>query len=99
MMQIYADVCGKTIHICTSRQSCALGSAILGASAATQKVTGCRDIPQLMDKYVKPSNVVYVPNPERKACYDCLYNEYLHLSDTMAAQDSIFRKIQKVDEK
>lgn len=86
MMQIYADVCGKSIRICTSNQSCALGSAILGASAAGERVTGCADIPQLMEKYVKPWKTVYTPNMNNKAIYDRLYERYLHLSDVMAGR-------------
>lgn len=96
MMQIYADVCGKTIQICHSSQASALGSAILGAAAAGEKVTGCKDIPQLMDKYVKLSATVYSPNGAHKAVYDRLYAQYLRLSDTMAAQGSVCRQLQKI---
>ena len=96
MMQIYADVCGKTIHICNSTQASALGSAILGAAAAGEGVTGCRDIPELMDKYVKLSDTVYTPNPAHRRIYDALYTRYLHLGDTMAKKNSPLRSIRKI---
>lgn len=94
MMQIYADVCGKTIYTCESTQACALGSAILGAAAAGEQLTGCRDIPALMDKYVRMGSQVYTPNPENNRVYNRLYSQYLKLSDTMAAQGSALRQIQ-----
>lgn len=96
MMQIYADVCGKTIYLCKSTQASALGSAILGAAAAGEAITGCGNLPELMDKYVKLSDTVYTPNGEHKAMYDKLYSTYLHLSDTMAEGNSALREIQKI---
>lgn len=96
MMQIYADVCGKAIRVCQSSQASALGSAILGAAAAGEAVTGCKGIPALMDKYVKLSDTVYKPNAAYKAVYDRLYKQYLHLSDTMAAQESVCRQLHKI---
>lgn len=96
MMQIYADVCGKTIHLCRSTQASALGSAVLGAAAAGETVTGCKDITELMDKYVKLSDVAYAPNAAHKAIYDQLYGIYLQLSDTMSEQDSAGRLLQKI---
>ena len=96
MMQIYADICGKTIHICRSTQACALGSAILGAAAAGEWHTGCKSIPALMDKYIKLSDTVYTPNPERTVIYDKLYAQYQSLSSKMAEQNSVVKMLQKI---
>ena len=96
MMQIYADVCGRPLIISQSQQSSALGSAILGASAAGECVTGCKDIPALMEKYIRPSETVYMPNASRQAVYDKLYAQYLRLSHELAAKDSVVRELRKI---
>lgn len=83
MMQIYADVCGMPIHLSKTNQASALGSAILGAAAAGEEYTGCKDVPALMEKYAILSDTVYMPNKKNKAIYDELYEKYLKLSDKM----------------
>ena len=96
MMQLYADICGKTILICGSSQASALGSAVLGAAAAGPAQTGCKDIPSLMEKYVKLSDRAYTPRQENRGIYDKLYGKYLELSDVMAAQSSAARALRQI---
>lgn len=90
LMQIYADVCDRDIYLCGSSQSCALGSALLGASAA-----GLGELPELVEKYVKLSPVVYHPIPENVERYKALYTQYCCLSRQMAQPDSVIRQLQK----
>ncbi|MCQ2463203.1 MAG: ribulokinase [Clostridia bacterium] len=76
MMQIYADVTGRTIKIAASAQSPALGSAIFGA-AASGKVT----MNEACERMGKIKDVVYTPIEENKAVYDKLFAEYEILHD------------------
>lgn len=99
MMQMYADVTGKTILLCRSNQASALGSAILGAAAAGVRITGCKDIPALMEKYTRFSDRVYTPDPQNRQMYDDLYSLYLTLSDQMAADNGIVRRLQALKRK
>ena len=85
MMQIYADVCKRPICLSVSKNASALGSAILGACAAGQSHTGCKRIPELIDKYIRSSDTVYLPDPDRGRIYDALYAQYLRLADQTAA--------------
>jgi len=76
-MQIYADVCGRPIHLSRSNQTCALGAAIFGSvvggmhpdiSTAVQHMTGLKDR-------------VYTPNPAAHKVYRRLYGLYMDLHD------------------
>jgi L-ribulokinase len=96
MMQIYADVCNRDIYLCGTTQGCALGSAILGASAAGPEHTGCETFEQLTRKYVTLSDVVYHPIAENVARYEKLYRQYVRLCDQMAAPDSVGREMLKI---
>lgn len=93
LMQIYADVCNRDIYLCGTMQGCALGSAILGASAAGKEHTGCDTFEELTRKYVKLSDVVYHPVEENVKRYEKLYRQYVRLCDQMAAPDSVGREM------
>ena len=88
LMQIYADVCDRDIYLCTSKQSCALGSALLGAAAAQR-----RTLPELIDKYVKRPEKVYHPIGENVRHYQALYTQYCRLSEQMAESGSVMRAL------
>lgn len=90
LMQIYADVCDRDIYLCTSKQSCALGSALLGAAAA-QRGT----LPELIDQYVHRPEKVYHPIREHVQRYQLLYAQYCRLSEQMAESGSVMRMLGK----
>ena len=96
IMQIYADVCNRDIYLCGTMQGCALGSAILGASAAGKEHTGCETFKELTEKYVILSDVSYHPIPENVERYRKLYEQYLRLSEQMVAADSVGRELLKL---
>ena len=93
MMQIYADVTNKDIYLCGSAQTCARGSAILGAAAAGPEVHGCKDIYELIDKLGKLSDVVYHPISENVEKYKKIYALYKQLSHEMAKDGADYREI------
>ena len=96
MMQIYADVTNKDIYLCGSAQTCARGSAILGAAAAGPEIHGCKDIYELIDKLGKLSDVVYHPIPENVEKYKKIYALYKQLSHEMAKDGGVMKELLKL---
>ncbi|MCI6859537.1 MAG: ribulokinase [Eubacterium sp.] len=81
LMQIYADVCNKTVRICGTEQSGALGSAILGIIAAGEEVSGYQSAQDVIAAFGRLQDVKYVPDAKRVAAYEKLYQEYTTLFD------------------
>ncbi len=77
LVQIYADVTGKTLKFAGSAQSPALGSAMHAAVAAGVYP----NIKAAAEKMGKLKDRVVHPIPENKAVYDQLYAEYKLLHD------------------
>lgn len=75
-VQIYSDVCNREIRICDSSNASAMGAAILGAAAASEKITGYKNTQEIVSALGKINKDVYMPNPENVAVYNELYNEY-----------------------
>jgi len=80
MMQIYADVLGKSLRVSRCKQAPALGAAIYAAAAAGE-TTGFSDIFAAVDAMHCREYIQYAPNPAASAVYDVLYREYKALSD------------------
>lgn len=77
MMQIYADVLGKDVHVSGSSQTPALGSSIAAATAAGH-YPSMRDAEQRM---VPQHRKTYRPQPGHVAVYAQLYRLYSDLHD------------------
>ena len=77
MMQIYADVLGRPIHLVASTQAPALGSAMHAAVAAG----AFPDIGAASAAMGRLSEVTYHPVPDHVAVYDAMYRDYLYLHD------------------
>jgi len=79
LVQVYADVIGKTILVHPSTQGPALGAAILGALAAGRDVTGFDSPTAAIDamsaKAARGGRVVQ-PDAERRKVYDDVYRRY-----------------------
>jgi len=81
MMQIYADVTGRSIRIARSKQTPALGSAMFGAVAAGSARGGYDTIQDAAREMGGTLDIVYEPVPEHRAVYEQLYAEYERLHD------------------
>ena len=81
LMQIYADVTGRPIHVAATRQGGALGSAMHGAVAAGKAAGGYDTIAEASRRMARLRDEAYEPIPENKAVYDRLYAEYVTLHD------------------
>ena len=77
MMQIYADVLDRPIHLVASTQAPALGSAMHAAVAAEVYP----DIAAAAEAMGRLGDVVYTPIAENVAPYDQLYRDYRYLHD------------------
>jgi L-ribulokinase len=81
LMQIYADVTGRPIHIAATSQGGALGAAMHGAVAAGRDAGGYDSIVEASAAMARLRDEAYKPDAARKAVYDRLYAEYLTLHD------------------
>ena len=77
VMQIYADVTGRSWSLIGSDQGPALGAAIHAAVAAGAYA----DVPAASTAMGKVRRDVYKPDPDNTAAYDALYAEYVTLHD------------------
>ncbi|HWR11891.1 MAG TPA: ribulokinase [Rectinemataceae bacterium] len=85
-MQIYADVCGKTMEISRSSQTGALGGAIAAAVVARPERGGYADFREAIEKMTGVSDVKYIPAPEPSATYDELFALYRRLHDSFGVE-------------
>jgi L-ribulokinase len=81
LMQIYADVTGRSIYIAESGQIGALGSAMHGAVAAGSDAGGYDSIVEASAKMARLRDEAYHPNADSQKIYDQLYAEYVTLHD------------------
>lgn len=75
LLQIYADVTGRTLKVAASDQASALGSALHGAVAAGLY----KSLYDAARKMTRAPSRKFVPNKNAHAIYDQLYAEYLRL--------------------
>jgi L-ribulokinase len=81
LMQIYADVTGRSMYIASNVQGGAVGSAMHGAVAAGKAAGGFDSIVEASKQMAGLRDEHYIPNPAHKAVYDQLFAEYLTLHD------------------
>jgi L-ribulokinase len=77
VLQIYADVLNRPIHVSRSAQTCALGAAIAAAVCAGEYPT----IPDAQQAMTGLKKKVYQPVAEHAAVYKELYKLYKQLHD------------------
>lgn len=85
LMQIYADVTGRTMQVAASSQTCALGAAV--AAAVIGGAHGDFPAAQAAMTALKPGE--YVPDPAARATYERLYALYLDLHDSFGGVRAI----------
>lgn len=81
LMQIYADVTGRSIQVPLSNEIGALGAAMCGAVAAGAAEGGYDTMENAIRKMAAGKTEVYEPIPEHRPVYDKLYEVYLKLHD------------------
>ena len=81
LMQIYADVTGRTLQVAGSSQACALGSAIAAAALVPPAQGGFASIAEAQIKMTSLKDIIYTPIVGNKAVYDRLFALYRQLHD------------------
>jgi len=81
LMQIYADVIGREIHVARSTQASALGSAMYGATAAGKAAGGYDSVTEAAKEMGGVDEKYYSPDAENHLVYNELYAEYVRLHD------------------
>lgn len=81
MMQIYADILGKTIFTCSADQGSAFGASVYAAAAAGVREGGYASIEEAVRAMGKTGNVKYEPISGNVEAYHELYGEYKSLHD------------------
>jgi L-ribulokinase len=77
LMQIYADVLGRPMHIAGSDQACALGAAVMASVAAGVH----RDVITAQKAMTSLKAVVYRPHAAASAVYERLFVLYRQMHD------------------
>ena len=97
LMQIYADVTGRTFRVAASKQAPALGSAIFGAVVAGAAAGGYDSILDASRNMGRLSDESYRPDPGRHATYDLLYREYVTLHDLFGrGGEDVMRRLKRI---
>lgn len=91
LMQLYADILGITIHVCTSTQATARGSAVFAGVACGYYDSLEASAAVLADK----CEMCYTPNPENTKKYLPLYQEYLALSRYFSTENEVMKHLKK----
>jgi len=78
LMQIYADVTGRTMLVAGSSQACALGSAVSAAVLAGV----FKDFPAAQKAMTSLKNIEYKPRPAARKTYNRLFALYQNLHDS-----------------
>ena len=81
LMQIYADVIGRTMKVSRSDQTCALGAAIFGAMAAGAVESGYDSVQDAQRALCRLRERVYEPERKNHTVYTRLYGLYRQLHD------------------
>lgn len=92
LMQLYADILGIRIRICSSSQATARGSAVFAAAACGYY----KDLESSTAVLADKCEVCYTPNPENTRRYLPLYRNYLELSDYFATENNIMKRLKKL---
>ncbi len=88
VMQIYADILNRPMAIAGSLETVALGSAIMGATAALKGATEFKGIQQIQNKACKVKGKEYKPNMLEVKTYDKLYKLYSELHDAFGIKNN-----------
>lgn len=95
LMQIYADVFGRDIHVIDEPYSASLGSAILGL-AASETGGGFENLEALTTRYRKEPCIVYHPIAENVAIYRELFEIYNELYEEYGRKNGMMKKLRSL---
>lgn len=89
LMQIYADVLGRTITVSGCKQAGARGCAIYASVAAG----AFADIQAASEAFKQPAAAEYRPIPENVRIYEKLFAEYKQLHDYFGTENAVMDRL------
>ncbi len=97
LMQIFADVTGRSINVTATEQGGALSAAMHAAVAVGPAMGGYESIAEATKFMTRLSDQVYHPIPENQRVYDQLYAEYLTLHDYLGrGANDVMKRLKKI---
>lgn len=96
LMQIYADVLNRDIHVSATDYAPAVGAAMLGAVAAGEQFGGFDSIQAAVKRMKQPFLKSYHPIKENVSKYEQLFSIYKQLHDDYGRSNEIMKKLKKV---
>ena len=87
VMQIFADIMGRTMEISRSAQTCALGAAIAGAVVAGKKAGGYSSFSAAQKAMTGLKAKKFKPDPKARRVYQEIYPLYKDLHDAFGTKD------------
>jgi L-ribulokinase len=93
LLQIYADVTGRTLNVAAAEQASALGSALHAAVAAGVY----KDFGEAASNMTAPPPRKFVPDQKATAVYDQIYAEYLRAHDLFGRDpNSVLKRLKAI---
>ena len=97
LMQIYADVSGRSFSVAASSQTPALGAAMFAAVAAGPERGGYASVVDASQRMAHLAPSVYRPVDAHHALYSELYREYVRLHDLLGRDDeSVMKALRRI---
>ena len=97
LMQIYADVLNERIKLAASKESVALGAAILGCLAAGPEASGHASLSQAIHAMApEREDVMYRPDLAARRRYEKIYALYRSLADGAGVVANVMRGLRDV---
>jgi len=93
LLQIYADVTGRTLHVAAAEQASALGAALHAAIAAGVY----NDLSAAAANMTEPPRRKFVPDAKSTAVYDQLYAEYVRAHELFGRDpNSVLKRLKAI---
>jgi len=93
LMQVMADVTGRTIQVARSAQAGAVGAAIFGALAAGCDHGGHDDLSAAAAAMGGLQGTIYAPEPAHAPRYQALFSEYQRLYSYFGSTNSVMHAL------
>lgn len=98
VMQTFADVLNREIHITAVKNATAMGSAVFGAVVADKNKGGYHSIKEAVHHMCNGVSKIYKPNHENVIVYEKLYKEFEKLHDYFGKTNNVMKILKAIKE-
>ncbi|RFU65187.1 ribulokinase [Peribacillus glennii] len=96
LMQMFADISGKNVHVVTIPHASAMGSAVLAAVAAGAETGGWDSVQEAINKMIHYKSDVYLPISENMKEYDDLFAIYESVSNYFGKETLLMKSLMEI---